>query len=57
MVRAGTVAGGLQKYTGKNCRINRLEELKGIFLYTGGVLFHVEYCIRQLALMSFDHNL
>ena len=57
MVRAGTVAGGLEKYTGKNCRINRLEELKGIFLYTGGVLFHVEYCIRQLALMSFDHIL
>ena len=30
---------------------------KGIFLYTVGILFHVEWCIRQLALVFFNHNL
>jgi len=30
---------------------------KGLFLYTGGVLCIVEYCVRQLALVFFYHNL
>ena len=30
---------------------------EGLFLYTSGVLFHVEWCIRLTALMFFNHNL
>ena len=28
-------------------------KFKGLFLYTGGVLFHVEWCIRKPALIFF----
>ena len=34
---------------------SNLKNLK--FLYTGGVLFHVEWCIRLLALVFFYHDM
>ena len=30
-------------------------ELWGLLLYTSGALFHVEWCIRQTALVFFYH--
>ena len=49
--------GGTNASTQDSLQVSLSIRWKGLLLYGGGVLFHVEWCIRQTALVFFYHTL